>query len=567
MNRLIVPLVLVLALAVALAVFVNRSEQPPPNPLPTDEMPLLGPVGATLLDGLGDHSMPVTSEHPDVQRWFDQGLMLTFGFNHDAAERSFLKAIELDPQCAMCWWGSALVLGPNINAGMNPEVNDKAVERVRAAQRVATQATDRERAYIDALAQRYAEDPPADRAPLDRAWADAMRGVSSAYPDDLDAATLYAESLMTLQPWDFWHDDGRPKGNTDEIVDVLESVMARHPDHAGALHLYIHAVEASDEPERGVRAADRLRGLIPGAGHLVHMPSHIYARVGRWHDAVAVNEDAVSADDAYLATCGPAPGVYPLGYVPHNHHFLWFAATMAGDSATALDAARETRNRAADPELLHVPGLEFLQNFAAAPMLAHVRFGQWDEIRGLDAPGDDLPYLQAMWHYAQAHAALRADGDIAEAREHHDALERLAAEPVLEQALWFDRYPMAYAARMAERMVAAEVALADGDHDGAIAILEDAAAAEDGLPYDEPPAWHAPVRQTLGAVLLDVGRPEAAEEAYRAELRRNRENGWSLFGLEQALRAQGDEAAADAVLERFEAAWSRADVVLVASRF
>lgn len=530
------------------------------------ELPDLGPVGATLLDGLGDYSMPITSEHPDAQRWFDQALMLTYGFNHDAAERSFLKALEVDPQCAMCWWGASLVLGPHVNADMNPANNEAAWERLQAARALAPQASELEQGFIEALSARYAEEPPADRSALDEAYADAMGALAARFPDNLDAATLYAEAMMNLQPWDFWYEDGRPKGRTPEITSVLESVMARYPDHAGALHLYIHAVEASDEPELGVVAADRLRGLIPGSGHLVHMPSHIYARVGRWHDAMLVNQDAARADDAYLSICRPTPGVYPLGYVPHNHHFLWFAASMAGDSATAMAAAEETARRAAEPELLALEGFEFLQNFVATPVFAKVRFGQWQAIRELPEPDANLPYLRGVWHYAQALAALRTD-DADAAGEHYEALAALAADPALEQALWFDRYPMAYAVGIAERMVAAELALAAGDTDEAVAILEVAAEREDALPYDEPPAWHAPVRQTLGAVLLEAGHAEAAEEAYRAELRRNPENGWSLLGLEKALRAQDRAEDADAVAARFEAAWAHADIELTASRF
>ena len=285
-------------------------------------LPELAPVGATLLDGLGDYSLPVGSSHPEVQQWFDQALMLTYGFNHQAAERSFLKAVELDPQCAMCWWGAALVLGPHVNAGMDPANNAAAWERLRAAQSLAGDAPDWQQAYINALASRYAENPPDDRGGLDQAYAEAMAKLVAARPDDLDAATLYAESMMNLQPWDYWTMDGQPRGRIDEIVTVLESVIERDPNHAGALHLYIHAVEASNEPERGVVAADRLRTLIPGSGHLVHMPAHIYARVGRYHDAVIANQKAVEADNAYLAACRPGPGVYPLGYVPHNHHFL-----------------------------------------------------------------------------------------------------------------------------------------------------------------------------------------------------------------------------------------------------
>lgn len=540
------------------------------GPSETDEsvsyLPELAPVGATMLDGLGDYSLPISASNPEVQRWFDQGLSLTYGFNHQAAERSFLKAAELDPQCAMCWWGAALVLGPHVNAGMDPANNAAAWERLVAAQATAENAPAWQQAYIQALASRYAENPPDDRSGLDRAYAAAMGELVAARPDDLDATTLYAESLMNLQPWDYWTMDGQPRGRIDEIVAVLESVIERDSSHAGALHLYIHAVEASEEPERGVVAADRLRTLIPGSGHLVHMPAHIYARVGRYHDAVIANQKAVEADNAYLAACRPGPGVYPLGYVPHNHHFLWFAASMEGAREIALAAAEETHARTSDPELMRTPGFEGMQNFALTPLFAKVRFGLWDEIAAEPAPADDLPYMQAMWHYARGMAAVR-NGRENDAAAHHEALIEASTDPAIEGLFMWERYSLVHGVRVAERTLAAERAHAGGDLETALAALETARDIEDDLPYDEPPGWHAPVRHTLGAVLLEAGRAADAEAAYRAELRRNPENGWSLHGLAQALRAQGKDAEAAEVDARFEAAWAQADVALTASRF
>ncbi len=532
-------------------------------------LPELAPVGATLLDGLGDHHMPISTDDPEVQRWFDQGLMLTYGFNHDAAERSFLKAVELEPECAMCWWGAALVLGPNINAPMPTEANAPAYERLQAAVALAPAATEREQDYIEAMARRYADDAPEDRTGLDEGYAEAMSDLVDKHPDDLDAATLYAESLMNLQPWDFWEDDATtPKGNTREILSVLESVMDRSPEHPGALHLYIHTVEASDGEtlKRGEWAADQLRDLIPGSGHLVHMPSHIYARVGRWRDAAAVNRDAIKADDAYLAICRPQPGVYPLGYVPHNHHFLWFVSSMIGDRDTALDAARSTAERTSDPELMRAPGMEAMQNFAFTPVFAKVRFGMWEEIADVQPPDEDLPYMTALWHYAQALASLRMD-HIDQARKHLAGLSELSGHPAFDEMLWFGRYPLTHGVRVAERVVAAEIARADGDKETAISHLQEAVVIEDGIPYDEPPGWHHPVRQMLGAVLLEAGQAAQAEAVYRAELRRNPENGWSLFGLRQALLAQERQDEAGAVAARFEQAWADADIELSASYY
>ncbi|MGH8129877.1 MAG: tetratricopeptide repeat protein, partial [Steroidobacteraceae bacterium] len=315
MNRNLMLAVVVLVLAAAGFWLYGRSK--------TGSLPDLAPVGANLIEGLGDYSMPVTSKNKDVQRWFDQGLAMTYGFNHDAAERSFLKAAELDPDCAMCWWGAALVLGPHVNAAMDPANSPKAWDRLKRAQRVADDANEKEQAFINALSARYAENPPEDRRPLDEAYAAAMAELAAKYPDDVDVVTFHAESMMDLQPWDYWDAAGQPKGHTAEVVSQLESVIQRDPEHAGALHLYVHAVEASPDPSKGVAAADTLRELWPGSGHLVHMPAHIYARVGRYHDAVIANQKAIAADDSYLAICQPAPGVYPLGYVPHNHHFLW----------------------------------------------------------------------------------------------------------------------------------------------------------------------------------------------------------------------------------------------------
>ena len=564
------PAIRLLTLSCAIALLALAScRNPGPTaasePAPAVSPPQMAMVGAHLLEGLGNYHFAVTSKHPEVQRWFNQGLMLTYGFNHDAAERSFLKATELDPECAMCWWGASLVVGPHVNAAMDPNDNADAWNRLQRARALAPKANERERAFIEALSARYAEQPPADRKPLDEAYAKATRELVRQRPDDLDAAVFHAEALMDLQPWDYYDAKLQPKGNTAEVVSTLESVMARNPDHAGALHLYVHAVEASSAPERGAAAADRLRELIPGSGHLVHMPAHIYARVGRWHDAVIANQRAIEADDAYLALCrGNTQGVYPLGYVPHNHHFLWFASSMEGNGAMAQSAARTTAERTNLQELMRQDGFAGLQHYWMTPWFERVRFGRWDEIAGTPNPAPDLPYVTAIWHYAQGVAAVRQKR-LDDARKHLDALRPLAADPVMEKLTVWDRYPLAHAARIAERTVTAELAAANGRHDEAIAALKEAVRIEDGIPYDEPPGWHAPVRHTLGAVLLDARRPAEAESVYREELRRNPGNGWSLFGLAQSLRAQGKPEAAGAQRD-FANAWRNADVRLTASR-
>jgi tetratricopeptide (TPR) repeat protein len=553
MNRNLMVAIVVIALAAIGFWLYGKSK--------SSRLPDLAPVGANLIEGLGDYSMKVTAKNADVQRWFDQGLAMTYGFNHDAAERSFLKAAELDPDCAMCWWGSALVLGPHVNAGMDPVNNPKAWDRLQRAQNAAGNATEKEQAFIKALSARYAENPPENRRPLDEAYEVAMRELAAKYPDDLDAVTLHAESMMDLQPWDYYDASFEPKGHTAEVVSQLESVMARNPEHAGALHLYVHAVEASRDPSKGVAAADTLRELLPGSGHLVHMPAHIYARVGRWHDAVIANQKAIGADDAYLAICKPGPGVYPLGYVPHNHHFLWFAATMEGSSQLAIDSARTTGEKTSDPKLMRMPGFEAMQNFSLTPYYAAVRFGRWDEVVATPKPADDVPFMQAMWNYGQAMAAV-AQGRLDDAKKFHADLVPAASNPAIEKLLAWNRYSLIGGVQVAERFVAAEIARAEKNYDAAIAALNTAVTIEDTLPYDEPPAWNWPTRLALGNVLLEAKKPAEAEQAFRDELQRNPENGWSLNGLARALKAQGKTQEAKEIEARFAKAWANADVEL-----
>lgn len=561
-----------LVLACVVASACNRApEAPAPTAGPTPVAATAGTIaeeipGATLIPGLGNYHFTISSTTPDVQRWFDQGLMLTYGFNHDAAERSFLRAASLDPDCAMCWWGAALVLGPHVNAGMDPGNNEKAWKRLQRAQALAAGATPREQAFIEALAARYAEQPPENRRSLDEAYAAATGALTKARPDDLDAAVFHAEALMDLQPWDYYDGQGQPKGHTDEIVAALESVMERDPDHAGALHLYVHAVEASAHPERGVAAADHLRTLIPGSGHLVHMPAHIYSRVGRWHDAVLANQIAIESDDAYLNLCrGNTGGVYPLGYVPHNHHFLWFAASMEGNSTLAREAARHTAERTADAQLMRTAGFEAMQHYWMTPWFDDVRFGRWDDIAGKPNPAPDLPYVSVVWHYAQGMAAAR-QGRTQDARQHLEAMRPLVASPELRKITVWDRYPLSHAADIAERSLTAEVALLDRDADAALAALREATTIEDSIPYDEPPGWHSPTRHALGAVLLDAGKAAEAEAVYRAELARNPQNGWSLVGLAKSLRAQKRNAEAAETEQAFERSWQNADITLANSR-
>ncbi len=519
---------------------------------------------APVLEGMGSHHHAISTSSPEAQRFFNQGLTLAYGFNHAEAERAFREAARLDPQCAMCFWGAALVRGPNINAAMEADAVAPAYEALQQALALASNAGEKEQAYIQALAKRYVAEPVEDRTALDVAYAEAMREVARRYPDDPDAVTLFAEALMDLHPWDFWTKDGQPQPWTPEILSTLEAVLAQAPDHPGANHLYIHAVEASPTPERGVPSADRLGGLVPGAGHLVHMPAHIYIRVGRYHDASQANERAIAADDAYLAQCR-VQGLYPLAYRPHNHHFLWASATMEGRSALAIEAARHMAAHV-DSAMMREPGYGTLQHYWITPLYALTRFGRWDEILAALAPPEDLRYPTGVWHYARG-VALTAKDRLDDAAQELEALEAIAADSTLETVTIWDINTTASLMRIAAEALAGELAARRGDHAEAVRRLEAATRLEDALNYDEPPPWHYPVRQSLGAVLLATNRAAEAEAVYREDLRRHPENGWSLLGLAQSLEAQGKADEAGAVRQRFDQAWAAADVTLNGSRF
>lgn len=517
---------------------------------------------APLLDGMGSHHYEIETGDPLVQRLFNQGLVLSYGFNHKEAERSFREAARLDPECAMCWWGVALVLGPNINLGMPPDHVPKAWEALEKAQSLKHHAGERHRAYIDALAERYEQDPPDDRGRLDDAYAEAMGEVAERYPDDPDAATLYAEALMDTTPWDYWEDDGSPKPVTGKILASLESVLADNPDHPGANHLYIHAVEKG-RPEQGLAAAKRLEDLVPGAGHLVHMPSHIYIRTGDYHAGSLANERAVKADEAYIAQCRQQ-GVYPLGYVPHNWHFLWATATLEGRSERALEAARETRDRV-DMDMIDQPGMGTLQHFYMLPLYAKTRFARWDEVLDAPRPPEDLLYPQGVWHYARGMAHVARD-ELDRAQSELENLRTIADDPGIENVTIWEINTMAQILAIADDVLSGELAAARGNHDEAVRRLRAGVAKEDALSYNEPPDWYSPVRLSLGAVLMAAGRADEAESVYRENLEQYPGNGWALYGLAESLKAQGKSAEADNALARFEKAWRHADVDLDASR-
>lgn len=514
-----------------------------------------------LFDNLGVHHHPITTTSPQAQKYFDQGLRLVFGFNHDEATRAFKEAARLDPNCAMAYWGVALTLGPNYNLPVDEERDRTAYEAVQKALELAPQVSAKEQAYIKAIAKRHAADPKTDRKTLDAAYADAMREVAKQYPDDLDAATLFAEALMNLRPWDLWTLDGQPQPGTPEIVSTLESVLKRNPDHPGAIHYYIHAVEPSPTPERALPYAKRLAALMPGAGHIVHMPSHIYIRVGLYKEAVESNAQAAAVDAAYIEKHN-VQGVYRMMYYPHNIHFLWAAATMEGRSKESVRAAREVAAKLPAEMVQEMPPLEFI---SPTPLFALARFGQWDEILTEPAPPEALQYTTGIWHYVRG-LALIAKGQPDESMNEHAKLEAIAAAIPSDRKIG-DNTPVSSLLRIAAATLAGEVAAQKGQTDEAVRLLEEAVQLQDQLPYTEPPPWYYPVRHTLGAVLLTADRAAEAEKVYREDLKRNPENGWALFGLAQSLQEQKKTQEAAQVDERFKKAWARADVQLTASRF
>ena len=522
-------------------------ERPPAAPAPI------------AFDNLGRHHRLVSTKSVQAQRWFDQGLVLAFAFNHDEAIRSFQEAARIDPTCAMAWWGIALCNGPHINnAAMDPARSAAAWEALVKALSVAHTSSPVERALIDALATRYAERPPEDRAPLDTAYADAMREVQREYPKDMDVAALTAEALMDLHPWDLWNPDGSPKPYTPEIVELLERALAAAPKHPLANHLYIHAVEGSPRPQRAVAAADRLQTLVPGAGHLVHMPAHIYARVGRWADAAKSNERAIAVDREYRARA-KEPGFYRI-YMAHNRQFLSFGSMMEGRSEVAI---AEARGMVADipPKVLEEIA-PFADGMVALPYAALARFGRWEEILNEPEPPAYLPVTRALRHFARG-SALAATGRLDEADAEKKAMEAIAAG--LKEGTTMGTNLAKDILAIASHVLAGETAAQRGDMDTAVTELTAGIAIEDRNKYDEPPDWVQPVRHALGAVLLRAGRAAEAEKAYRRDLEQWPENGWSLWGLARSLEMQGRASEAATAQGRFDKAWARADVKIDSS--
>ena len=518
-----------------------------------------------LFDGFGDLHRDVGTRVPEAQRYFDQGLRMAYGFNHEAAGRAFAQAARLDPQCAMCVWGQALVLGPNINLPMDPSLAKDATALASRAAALAASARPADRALIQALQARYVDPAPDDRSALDRAYADALARVVEQFPEDDDAATLYAEALMDLSPWAYWAADGTPAEHTPRLVGELERVLARNPRHIGAMHYYIHATEASPTPERALPYADALAALAPGSGHLVHMPAHTYIRVGRYHDATLTNFAATTADKDFLAVCRGSNGVYPLGYVPHNWHFATMTTGLTGSRTLALQAAGQTAQRADRAAMGDAP-MQFMQQFVVAPWFTQVRFGDWDAILADASPPPALPYPTAIRHFARGLAHARK-GALDQASREAQALHAIALDPAMAQVSFFDINNAAAVLRVADALLRGELLRAQGRQDAAIAALREAAIAEDALAYNEPADWPLPVRPYLGAALLEAGDAGAAAEVFAQDLQTYPHNGWSLFGLAQAQRKLGQADAARETTRRQAVAWQWADAPLTAARY
>jgi tetratricopeptide (TPR) repeat protein len=503
-----------------------------------------------LYDNLGKLHQSITTNSATAQRYFDQGLRLAFGFNHAEARRAFRAAQRHDPDCAMCHWGEAFVLGPNINAPMDNEAVAPAMAALRTAQQKAAAASEREQALIAALAERYSEDPNADRAALNAGFAAAMKGVVTRFPEDDNIQVLHAEALMNLSPWDYWEPGGvKPKGETAHTIAALETVLGRDPNHPGAIHYYIHMVEASAAPERALPYAERLAAAMPGAGHIVHMPFHIYYRVGDYKAAIEANKAAVAVDEAYIAQAAPA-GLYPAMYYPHNVHSLMASAQMAGDGAAAVSAAEKLARLVTADAARAIPVVQPIQ---VAPYFAHAQFSPTRTVLAIADPGDQLPFVKAMWHYMRG-VAHAAEGSIPAARADATAIASLKDRDFSE--LTTALIPAPEILELARQLVLGRIALAENKLEDARAAFEKATSLYDALPYSEPPHWYYPVRQSLGAVLVRLGKLEAAEDAFRGSLAGSPNNGWALFGLGEVYRRMGRKEAATAVTERFDEVWA-----------
>ena len=517
---------------------------------------------APILPGMGTHSLPVTTSSKEAQRFFDQGLALTYAYNHAEAKRSFQEAARLDPNCAMAYWGWALVLGPNLNLPMMPDAVDEAYWAIQQANKHLDGTSAKEKAFIEALTTRYSKKAVDDRMSFDIAYHEAMKEVYAAYPGDADVASLYAATIMNLSPWNYWTKDASPRQRTQDAMAVLKKTVEAHSNHAGALHYYVHLVE-EHYPELAEVSADSLIKVMPGSGHLLHMPSHIYMRVGRYADAFESNRLAVLADEGYITACREQ-GLYPAGYYPHNIHFQAWAAQREGRSDEALKASFKVGNKARESaELGQTWALH--QSFYSMPYYTLVRFGKWDEMLRQPPPPKTHIFARGVFHMGRGLAYIEK-GQSQKASKELAMLRKVVGNKLAaEEFVGFSNAQTVL--KIAENVLAGELALAGNRDKQALELLSTATRLEDSLMYNEPPDWLLPTRHNLGNALLEMGKPAEAETVYWEDLKRNPDNGYSLFGLHNALVAQEKSGDAELVKGRFDDAWAKADVQLTSSRY
>jgi len=539
------------SLAFLAALLIAAAPEPPQSSQPD----------ALVLEGLGSHRRAITNASPEAQRWFDQGLNVVFAFNHDEAISAFAKAASISPGCAIAFWGIAYANGPHINnPQLEPDRAQAAWSALQRAQAEASKASPVEQALIAALARRYADPPPADRGALDAAYADAMRRVRERFPNDADVAALTAEAMMDVHPWDYWKADGKPQPWTPEIRRTIEAGFTLDPRHPMLNHLYIHVLEAGPDAAKASAAADILRDLQPGLGHMVHMPSHIDVRTGRWEDAIAANQRAISVDAAYREK-RPRQGFYSI-YMAHNHHMLAYAAMMSGQSALALRAAHGLVEGI--PAEYRKSSAAMVDLYYAMPLEVLMRFGRWDEVLAVPEFDEDLPGSRALRHMARA-VALAARGEVAQAKE-EQRLFAAAREKVVKDAIYGNN-TVVEVLGVAARLLMGELLVREGQLDRGLAELRKAVAAEDKLRYNEPPDWIQPARHALGAALTAAGRHAEAEKAFREDLRRAPANGWALYGLSRALDLRNRKDESKRVHAQFESVWQKADVQIKSACF
>ena len=518
---------------------------------------------APLFNGLEGIHFKISTKTEEAQRYFDQGLLLSFAFNHAEAGRSFFEAARLDSNAAMSWWGFAYVLGPNYNGGMEKDNFQRAYDAVQKAKEKSASCSRKEQDLIKALSFRYSNDTTVARSFLDSSYAEAMRKVYKDHPEDATIASLFAEALLDLHPWNLWRKDGSIQPWTPEIIEVLEKCLKIDPKHIGANHFYIHAMEMSDHAEAAVVSADLLRNLVPGSGHLVHMPSHTYIRMGRYHDGVVSNQQAVLVDSLYVDACH-AQGVYPLAYYPHNAHFMSACAMLAGESKIAMKGALTT-SELAHKKLLRDPAWATLQHYYAIPWYVQVKLGLWNEIMRTSEPEKDLKYPLVIWHYAQGMAQL-SENKMAQAKSHLAEMKSIMTDTTIKDLTIWGINSVYDLCVIATKTLEGEILGKEKNYSNAISLLKEAVVAEDGLNYNEPPDWFFSIRHHLGAVLIDAGKFKEAIEVYKDDLKIYRENGWALRGLMNAYEKLGDKRNYEEIKKRFEKAWQYSDFTIQSSR-